>query len=406
MILRHIRARLGEHPGRTSINGDPIRINTSRFQIVDHVSSMFGTDESFELADCTDCTVQWSIIGPNICRDAGHTSALHCKTFFIKPSNRVTVAYNLTQHGEQRGMNVAPGPNPVAANVASQADIINNVIYHFTQEGGLLSDQFASPYANYVGNVYLRGPRFASGQSNYLLALYSGAAGTSRGFNVFMQDNVTPRNRIAGQFGQTVTDPFRNGAGLFEGVSASQVCGLTSGGAVNCGVTGTNVVQNTSPALAPGVSGWQYEPWMISSPEQAMRNVLTFAGADLCLNGGCRDNVDKLYIDDVRTCDAAPYLFETGWTSTVAASGGYAVLSSTSGPPADRDNDGMPDWWENQYNNADENVWDANRDADGDGYANIEEYLGLLANDHVRYLGVYSAGMGSLPRYNCNRPMF
>ncbi len=406
MILRHIRARLGEHPGRTSINGDPIRVNTSKFQIIDHVSSMFGTDESLELSDCTNCTIQWSIIGPNICRDAGHTSALHCKTFFIKPSDKLTIAYNLTQHGEQRAINMAPGVNPVAADIRSQADVFNNVMYHFVQESGLLSDQFASPYVNYIGNVYLRGPRYSPSRPNYFLALYSGAARTPRGFSVYMKDNVTPRRRIAGQFGQSVSDPFRDSVGLFSGITPGQICSLNSNGTPDCSTSGLNVVQNSRISLAPGVSTPKFEPWMISTPEQAMRNVLSFAGAELCRDGSCRDNVDRLYIDDVRTCDRAPYLFENSWTSTVAASGGFANLSSSGAPWPDSDNDGMPDIWEVQYANTDVNVWDANEDADGDGYPNIEEYLNMLANEDARYRGIYTQGSGSLPAYNCGRPMF
>ncbi|WP_156522869.1 hypothetical protein [Erythrobacter neustonensis] len=405
MILRHIRARLGEHPGRTSINGDPIRINVSKYQIIDHVSSMFGTDESLELADCTNCTVQWSIIGPNICRNAGHTSALHCKTFFIKPGNRVSIAYNLTQHGEQRGMNLAPGVSPVTAGTTSQADIFNNVMYHFVEENGLLSNQFASPYANYIGNVYLRGPRYQASQPNYLLALYSGATSNPRGFSVYMKDNVTPRRRMAGQFGQSVTDPFLRSVGLFPGVSAGQVCGLNTDGSVNCSITGLNVVKDTSPVRAPGVTAQAFEPWMISTPEQAMRNVLAFSGADLCRHGSCRDNVDALYVEDVRTCDRAPYLFETGWTSRVVDSGGFAKLSTSGAVPSDQDKDGMPDAWERLYSGTNPAVWDANADPDGDGYPNIEEYLNLLANEHTRYRGIYTAGTGTLPAYNCGRPM-
>ena len=137
-----------------------------------------------------------------------------------------------------------------------------------------------------------------------------------------------------------------------------------------------------------------------------MRNVLTFSGAELCRDGTCRDNVDQLYVEDVRTCDRAPYLFETEWTSTVAASGGYARLSRTGSVWPDSDNDGMPDVWELQYRNTNPNVWDANDDADGDGYPNIEEYLNMLANDDARYRGIYTAGLGPLPAYNCNRPMF
>ena len=137
-----------------------------------------------------------------------------------------------------------------------------------------------------------------------------------------------------------------------------------------------------------------------------MRNVLAFAGADLCRDGSCRDNVDKYYIDDVRTCDSAPYLFETGFTSTVAQSGGFAKLTSTGGALPDRDNDGMPDAWEDRFANTDADVWDANDDPDGDGYPNIEEYLSSLAQDDQRYRNIYTAGKGALPAYNCGRPMY
>ncbi|MGB5778537.1 MAG: hypothetical protein WBH10_05625 [Allopontixanthobacter sediminis] len=405
MILRHVRVRTGEHPNRPSTNGDPIRTNATSAQIIDHVSAMFGTDESLELSSCNNCTVQWSIIGPNICRNAGHTSALHCKTFFLKPANNVTVAYNLSQHGEQRGLNIAPGTNPPAAGATAQADIFNNVIYHITQENGLLSDQFASPFVNYIGNVNFRGPQYTPPNENYFVTLYSETTSFPRGFSVYMKDNVTMRNRIAGQFGQNTTDPFRNAAGFFSGTSASSVCGVTAAGAQNCSVTGLNVIQDQAPVLAPGLSGLQYQPWMLSSPMQAMRNVLAFAGAERCREGSCRDNVDAMYIDDVRTCDQAPFMFQTGWTSTVAASGGFAQLVSTGGSKTDTDNDGMPDDWENQFQNTNAAVWDANADADGDGYPNIEEYLSHLARDDERYRNIYMAGTGALPQYNCGRPM-
>jgi len=405
MILRHVRVRTGEHPTRLSDNGDSIRINATSAQIIDHVSAMFGTDESLELSSCDNCTVQWSIIGPNICRNAGHTSTLHCKTFFIKPASNVTVAYNLSQHGEQRGLNLAPGTNPPQAGTASQADVFNNVLYHFTQENGLLSDQFASPFVNYIGNVNFRGPQFTPQTDNYFPALYNLASTSPRGFSIYMKDNVTMRRRIAGQFGSTVTDPFRNAAGFFSGVTPSTICGATASGARDCSVTGLNVIQEQAPVTAPVVSGQQYQPLMISTPMQSMRNVLAFAGADRCRDGSCRDNVDALYVDDVRTCDMPPYRFETAWTSTVAQSGGFAQLTSTGGPKTDTDNDGMPDEWEDRFQNTDSRVWDANADADGDGYPNIEEYLNFLARDDDRYRNIYTAGTGALPQYNCGRAM-
>ena len=404
MILRHIRARLGEHPGRISENGDPIRLNSTDRQILDHVSSMFGTDESLDMA-CTNCTVQWSIAGPNICKNAGHISALHCKTFFLKPSGNVTVAHNFSQHGEQRGLNAAMGVAPLTPGTAMQLDVFNNVFYDFIAETALLSNQYGSAYANFMGNVSLRGPRYNGSDGNYFPALYADGTTLPFGFSVYMKDNVTPRTRVAGMFGQTVTDPHTSSAGFLTNSVPSTVCGVTATGASNCSVTGLAVVQNSNYVMSPSTRAVQYEPWHLTGPEQAMRDVLAFSGADLCRDGPCRDNVDSLYIDDARTCDTSPYLFQTDWTSTVAASGGWANLTQGSVKP-DSDNDGMPNDWEQRFTNTNPNVWDANNDADGDGYPNIEEYLSWLAQDDVRYSGFIGSGTGALPAYNCGRPMF
>lgn len=40
----------------------------------------------------------------------------------------------------------------------------------------------------------------------------------------------------------------------------------------------------------------------------------------------------------------------------------------------DRDNDGMPDWWEEKYNLDPEDPTDADDDIDGDRYTNLKEY--------------------------------
>lgn len=406
MILRHVRVRLGEHVDRPSDNGDPIRIGDSQRQIIDHTSVMFGTDESLD-AHCTDCTVQWSIIGPNICRNAGHaTTSFHCKTLFLKPAANITMAYNLSQHGEQRGMNVAVGRFPAAAGVSTQGDFIHNVLYNYGEEGGFLSSQFGSPYANYIGNVYFAGPRSVRFNQNYLIALYNAATSLPYGFDVFVRDNVSPRNRIAGQFGSSATDPAQNAAGLYGNTAPGTYCGLNAAGLQDCSVSGINVVQSNRLATAPDVNGQQFENWMIGTPMQGMRDVLAFAGADRCRDGACRDNVDDFYIDDVRTCDRAPYLFTADWPSRVADAGGFARITSTGGARIDSDNDGMPDVWENQFANTDANRWDANDDADGDGYPNIEEYLNSLAFDDVRFYDIYGSGTGSLPTYNCGRNMF
>jgi hypothetical protein len=404
MIVRYIRARLGEHPTRTSNNGDAIRLNDTSNQIVDHVSAMFGTDESLN-PNCRDCTIQWSIIGPNMCVGAGHTSSLHCKTFFINPANNITVAHNISQHGQFRGINLGLGIKPRVVGTYGQADILNNLVYHFTDETGSLSNQNGSVYVNYVGNVAFRGPNDKP-TSNYFPAFFSRDTVDPYGYNVFMKDNVTQRTRVAGQFGQTVTDPQSRAAGFPTAADETNTCGVNAAGAADCSVKGFNVIQTISYAMAVTLNSVQYEPWQVTGPEQAMRDALAFAGADLCRDGMCRDNVDQMYIEDIRTCDRAPYLFDNGFPGTVAQAGGYAVLTATGGALPDSDNDGMPNNWEVQFTNTNPNVWDANNDADGDGYPNIEEYLNYLARDAERYSGFIGSGTGALPAFNCGRPMF
>lgn len=402
MIVRHVRTRTGPHVGRTSENGDPIRMSDVHYQILDHVSTMFGTDESLDMA-CTNCTVQWSIIGPNICRNAGHTSALHCKTFFLKPASKVTIAHNLSQHGDQRGINVSVGINPAVAGQSGQADIYNNVLYAFVAEAGLVSNQFGNVYANYINNVYLRGPRYNGSDGNYLIGIYNNGARFPFGFDIYANGNVTPRTRIAGQFGQSVTDNFNAAAGFIAHVDPSTVCAL-SAGVQNCVRNGLQVVQNSNYALMPGLSAPSFLSRDVTNAEQAMRDVLSFAGADLCLDGPCRDNVDAMYVEDVSTCDTAPYLFSANSPGSLAEAGGWAILKPGSAK-RDSDNDGMPDEWEMRFSNTNPNVWDANADPDGDGYPNIEEYLNYVARDHVRYYNQSGTGTARIPAYNCNRPM-
>ena len=405
-ILRHVRTRTGPHVGRTSQNGDPIRMSTGvSNQIIDHVSTMFGTDESLDMS-CSNCTVQWSIIGPNICRNAGHTSNLHCKTFFLKPAGNITIAHNLSQHGEQRGINIAVGIHPIVAGTAMQADIFNNVLYHFIAEQGLVSNQFGSVYANYMNNVSLRGPRYNGSEGNFLVGLYGLATPQHPyGFNIHARGNVTPHTRVAGQFGQTVNDPNNHVAGFIQHVTPAMVCGLNSVGTRDCSRQGMAVVQDSAFALPPGKVSTMFENWQITSAEQAMRGVLAYAGADLCRDGPCRDNVDAMYIEDVRTCDTAPQLFASNWPGSVAEAGGWANLTQAQAK-IDTDNDGMPDEWERRFRNTNPNVWDANDDKDGDGYPNIEEYLNYLAQDHLRYSGFIGSATGALPAYNCGRAMY
>jgi len=55
--------------------------------------------------------------------------------------------------------------------------------------------------------------------------------------------------------------------------------------------------------------------------------------------------------------------------------GGWPPEYKKAEAPADSDADGMPDEWEKKYGLNPNDPSDASKDADGDGYTNIEEYI-------------------------------
>jgi pectate lyase len=79
-----------------------------------------------------------------------------------------------------------------------------------------------------------------------------------------------------------------------------------------------------------------------------------------------RDALDRRAVDDLR--------HRTGSViSDPAEVGGWRQLRS--GPvPTDADDDGMPDTWEVSHG-SDPSAFDAWRDVDGNGWANLEDYL-------------------------------
>ena len=97
---------------------------------------------------------------------------------------------------------------------------------------------------------------------------------------------------------------------------------------------------------------------------------------------GDRDSVDRRIIDAVKAEG-------TGIVGSPREAGGYANESFT--PAKDSDDDGMPDWYEEQQG-LNKNAFNANGDADGNGYTNLEDYLFGLLND---FAAPSSSGSGS-----------
>jgi hypothetical protein len=97
------------------------------------------------------------------------------------------------------------------------------------------------------------------------------------------------------------------------------------------------------------------------------------------------DKHDRRIIKEVRN---ASYTYKGGKTGlpglpdSQADVGGWEEYPEEYHPANwDADNDGMPDSWENARGLNPRNPSDANADRNGDGYTNIEEYLGWLVGE-------------------------
>ncbi|KAG8692365.1 hypothetical protein FRC08_009827, partial [Ceratobasidium sp. 394] len=204
-------------------------------------------------------------------------------------------------------------------------EFVNNVVYNWGGGGGYIAgDSEGQSYANILNNVFISGPStsthpFTRGNAN---------------FHTYVSRNYY--------------DPNQNG--VLDGWELSQSTDNYS-----------DVDFQSTRYNYPTVK-------TLLAPLDAYAKVIASVGASKS-----RDNVDTLLINQVKSLgkDGALISDETvsPWNSGGPIAGGTA--------PTDTDKDGIPDSWENA-NGLNPNSNDAMSDKNGDGYANIENYINSL----------------------------
>ena len=226
-------------------------------------------------------------------------------------------AHNVSIHHNLFASNVDRNPQVSGVSVA---DIRNNVVYNYGNGSGsgvtLISSSKGEPDVNWVGNYYKPGPD--SDPSRAEFATYNGTTGA--------------------------THEWYGDANMRWTATGDQPARVASGA----------VGRRATPFATPTVT--------TTSAAQAYTDVLAGAGASLV-----RDAVDKRIVAEVRN--------GTG-SFKDSASGLYPALDPGT-PPADSDGDGMPDSFETAHGTMPSSP-DANGDADGDGYTNIEDWFNGL----------------------------
>jgi len=114
---------------------------------------------------------------------------------------------------------------------------------------------------------------------------------------------------------------------------------------------------------------WPHAPLDIQPAAVAFESVLAHAGATLPR----RDAVDERIVAMTRAGTAT---HRDGRIRLPSDVGGYPEYRGT--PHADADRDGLPDAWERRHRLNPADPTDATGDLNGDGYANIEDYINGL----------------------------
>jgi hypothetical protein len=342
--IRDVRVRIGSGP-----TYDGMGMEGSNHSIFDHCSISWSIDEGFSSRTALNITLQRSFIAECL-NDANHTNSagqvdtLH--GFAASISGDVgTFSHNLLAHCEGRNWSLAGGLD-ASGSWAGRLDIFDNVVYNW---GGRTTDGGAHQ-VNFVSNYYK--PGAASTIFFALNAQYDNFPGTQQ---YYFTGNVMP-----GHFDETTETSGRE---------------ATNG-------TGT---------VPTSYSPWVNTPFFpsfatLQTAEDAYKDVLSDVGDTIPVFDDHDKRVVKETLNGTTTYKGS-ITGKPGLPDTETDVGGFESYPTTSRAATwDSDGDGMPDWWESSFglnpNSKAGDFSDANTDSDGDGYTNLEEYLGWMAAPH------------------------
>lgn len=331
VIIRHLRVRRGYI--RKGDMGDAIGIKGQLENvIVDHVSTSWATDENLTLTQANLVTAQYAIIAEALDYfNPPQTPPRHAFGSLFGSAaggGRMTIHHTLYAHNRLRNARTTAG-----GRIPPVLDFRNNVIYDAKEATSHTGSE--AVHANWVANYIKDGP--STGIEDYpdevrhtVFAFHSGAEHKIylEGNYIFGNPQRTADNWLAVAFGRRGRTLARKDA-----VRAVQLF--------------------ETPFVTTQTATDAYE------------TVLEEAGATL----PSRDVVDWRVVRDVREGTGAVINTEKDIPEA-----GRVLLNRSLPLLPDADGDGIPDYWELQFELNPKDPSDAMADPDGDGYANIEEY--------------------------------
>ena len=323
VIVRYIRSRLGD---LGSEDQDAITVTGGSNIVIDHCSASWSIDETLsnQSDEVDSITVQWCTVTESL-NNSHHEKGAHGYGGIIGAWNQ-TFHHNLYAHHTARNPKVT-WRRPLLV------DFRNNVIYNW---GWLHScHDGADAYMNWVANYYKYGPATSISIRDRIFRLYDDWGDVQCRESKLYAD----RNFVWG-YPDITADNWNGGIDFAYGATEEE-----------------------NRAYIP----FACPPINEHTAEEAYVLVLEHAGASLA-----RDPIDTRIVTEVE--NGISTYGTNGIIDSQVDVGSWTTLYSLPAP-MDSDNDGMPDYWEEQYGLNIDDSTDNIDDSDGDGYENIEEYI-------------------------------
>jgi hypothetical protein len=295
--------------------------------ILDHLSASWATDENLTMTHADRSTMQWCIAAEGLdYHNPNQTPPNHSEGSLwgsSAPGGQSAAHHLLYAHNRLRNPRTTGGQMPPA-----ELTLYNSVIYNWSEEATHSSSE--AIYLNLLNNYYKPGPDTPPDLRR-----------------IFFEFRCDPRGRV-----------FAAG-NLLDG--APDCSADNSKGLVWAEKGNLTRVQRRS-MLSPVLLG--EPPASLQTAPEALASVLLDAGATL----PARDAVDWRIVESVRTGQGRILAKETELPAAERWPD-YVSLPA----PADRDHDGLPDFWEEQFGLNPDDPTDSMRISAG-GYANLEHY--------------------------------
>ena len=368
VIVRYMRFRLGnKNVTKDGADGwDGFGGFDQKDWMIDHCSVSWSIDECLSVLGNKNTTVQWCLVAQSLV-NSGHSKGAHGYGGNWGGSG-ASFHHNLIAHHGSRTPRLGPRPT---TQLDERMDYRNNVIYNFGGNGCYGGEGMK---VNIVNNYYKPGPGSPTGakgmriagigiRTNEYVTTYPAYAPA---LHLWGKYYVT--GNVNSQYSQVTNDNWTYG--MYNQIDAS-----------GCDGTYTAATRDSIKIDQP----IDFILTTTHTAQKAYEKVLDYAGASLH-----RDTFDEMIVGDTRnglashTGSGLSSGFVNSQDDNKPSGAGddwsaWPTLNSTTAP-ADTDNDGMPDEWEDAHGLDKNNASDGNLSGDG-GYTNLEVYLNTLVRE-------------------------